>query len=77
MCAMFLIFNFSVFLLSIGAIIGIFSQINAGDDDSREHAVNFLKQKVLEMIPKVFDSNPDATEVVTDEIIRLVAEVLQ
>ena len=39
--------------------------------------MNFLKQKVLEMIPKVFDSNPDATEVVTDEIIRLVADVLQ
>ena len=65
---MFLIFNISVFLLSKGAIIGIFSQINAGDDDSREHAVNFLKQKVLEMIPKVFDSNPDATEALTDEI---------
>ena len=58
-----------------GAIIGIFSQINAGDDDSREHAVNFLKQKVLEMIPKVFDSNPDATEALTDEIQKAMPDV--
>ena len=68
MSAMLFIQLFSFCLLSIGAIIGIFSQINAGDDDSREHAVNFLKEKVLEMIPKVFDSNPDATEALTDEI---------
>jgi hypothetical protein len=52
----------------VGAIIGVFSQINAGDDDSREHAVNFLKQIVLEMIPTVFDSNSEATEALTDEI---------
>ena len=58
-----------------GAIIGIFSQINAGDDDSREHAVNFLKEKVLEMIPKVFDSNPDATEALTDEIQKAMPDV--
>jgi galactitol-specific phosphotransferase system IIC component len=58
-----------LFVFFIGAIVGIFSQINAGDDDeSREHAVNFLKQTVLQMIPKVFDPNPDAVEALTDEI---------
>ncbi len=55
-------------LFYIGAIIGVFSQINAGDDESREHAVNFLKQNVLEMIPKVFDPIPDAAEALSDEI---------
>ena len=63
-------------LLCLGAIIGIFSQINAGDDDSREHAVNFLKQNVLAMIPKVFDPNPDAAEALTEEI-RKVCCLLQ
>ncbi|CAB4004990.1 Apoptosis inhibitor 5, partial [Paramuricea clavata] len=59
-----------------GAIIGIFSQINAGDDDeSREHAVNFLKQNVLQMIPKVFDPNPDAVEALTDEIHKALPDV--
>ena len=52
----------------LGAIIGIFSQINAGDDESREHAVNFLKENVLELIPKVFDPNPDAVEALSEEI---------
>ncbi|XP_028413082.1 LOW QUALITY PROTEIN: apoptosis inhibitor 5-like [Dendronephthya gigantea] len=58
-----------------GAIIGIFSQINAGDDESREHAVNFLKENVLEIIPKVFDPNPDAVEALSEEIHKAMPDV--
>ena len=61
-------FAFLFVLFCLGAIIGIFSQINAGDDDSREHAVNFLKENVLAMIPKVFDPNPEAAEALTEEV---------
>ena len=56
------------FIPLLGSVLGLFSQILAGDEETREHAIDFLKGHVINLIPTTFHPNSEAETALAEEI---------